>query len=82
MIYFPVPWIRRINPVPWFPPHFPRLECLLSSPPEKAVSQGGKDPLGLITMNREPLAPKPGPPARRQTRLLARGWENGDRERG
>ena len=46
-------------------PNFPPLECLLSSPPEQALSQGGKDPPPPHCNEQRsgPLAHKPWPPS-------------------
>lgn len=82
MIYFPVPWIHRINPVSWFPPPVaPFWSAFFPTHPSKLSPRVGRDPFGLITTNREPLAYNTQPSARRQMRLPAPGWENGKTER-
>lgn len=81
MIYFPVPWIHRINPVPWLPLDFAPFSPAHPSKPSPRV---GRTPLGLITMNRgEPLAHKPWPSGQEAHKVAGSGlgkWR--DREMG
>lgn len=65
MIYFPVSWICRINPVPLLPPqislHF-GVPCLQPTRASPLLGWEGHPPPSILTMNRgETLAHKPWP---------------------
>lgn len=85
MIYFPVPWIHRMNPVLRFPPQFPRFGVPSPQPTQASPLAGWEGPpLGLVTMNRgEPLAHKPRPSGQEADKGAGSGlgkWR--DRETG